>query len=289
MGENSKIEWTHHTFNPWRGCTKVSPGCANCYAETLSGRNHAVLGEWGKTGTRVIASEAMWREPVKWNKEAAAAGERRRVFCASLADVFEGPDTMPESALPAVVSARARLMHMIEATPLLDWLLLTKRPENVMRLLPDGFKFPANIWIGTSVENQEMAEKRIPELLKVPARVRFLSMEPLLGPVGPSLVHRKCYQCEKPSEYLGWNILGYNFHKSAVYCNNCGYFMDTLGTIDWVIVGGESGPKARPINADWVRSIRDRCKRAEVPFFMKQMDKKTPIPDDLMIREFPTP
>src|SRR5262245_49606753 len=119
--ENSKIQWTDHTFNVWRGCEKVSPGCAHCYAETMSRRNPAVLGEWGKHGTRVIASEAMWREPLKWDRQARAAGVRKRVFCASLADVFEDR--------PELVAPRERLFRLIEDTPNLDWQLLTKRPE----------------------------------------------------------------------------------------------------------------------------------------------------------------
>lgn len=133
MAENSKIEWTTHTFNPWRGCTKVSEGCRNCYAETMSGRNPKVLGVWGPSGTRVVASEAMWREPLKWNADAAKRGVHARVFCASLADVFEGPETMPADAWPKVRAARVRLFHLMNATPHLDWLLLTKRPENVRR------------------------------------------------------------------------------------------------------------------------------------------------------------
>ncbi len=120
MGANSKIEWTHHTFNHVRGCTKVSEGCKHCYAETLSKRNPKVLGMWGPQGTRVMASEAMWRQPLKWNEEARAAGERRRVFCASLADVFEGPETCSKEAYRVIRSARVRLFELIINTPHLD-------------------------------------------------------------------------------------------------------------------------------------------------------------------------
>ncbi len=127
MGEGSKIQWTHHTFNPWRGCTHVSPGCEHCYAEALSKRNPAQLGTWGAGGTRVVASEAYWKQPERWNRAAEAAGERHRVFCASLADVFEDR--------PELVEPRERLWRLIVATPHLDWLLLTKRPENIARLL----------------------------------------------------------------------------------------------------------------------------------------------------------
>lgn len=137
MAENSKIEWTHHTFNPWRGCTKVSEGCKFCYAETMSGRNPGTLGIWGPRGTRVVAAESYWRQPLKWDKAAEAAGEQHRVFCASLADVFEGPESMPASEWPKVQAARAQLFGFIEATPHLDWLLLTKRPQNIARFSPN--------------------------------------------------------------------------------------------------------------------------------------------------------
>ena len=187
MGKNTKIEWATHTFNCWRGCTKVSEGCRNCYAESWSKRNLKVLGEWGPNGTRVIASEAMWREPRKWDRAAKEAGERHRVFCASMADVFEGSETMPKESWPQVRNARVRLFHLISETPNLDWLLLTKRPQNVMRFCHEerswSESMPPNCWIGTSVEDQETADARIPHLLEIPARVRFLSMEPLLGEV----------------------------------------------------------------------------------------------------------
>lgn len=180
-------------FNPWRGCTKVSRGCANCYAEAGSKRNPAVLGVWGDAGTRVIASESYWRLPLKWDRQAAKAGERRRVFCASLADVFEDR--------PELVSPRQRLFRLIGDTPYLDWLLLTKRPENVLRMTHDewcppvpghvsqnagdghSWKWPSNVWLGVSVEDQQRADERIPILLQTPAAVRFLSCEPLLGPL----------------------------------------------------------------------------------------------------------
>lgn len=245
MGAESKIEWTHHTFNPWRGCTKVSAGCKNCYAETMSGRNPAVLGVWGPRGTRVVAAESYWRQPLKWNAAAAAAGERHRVFCASLADVFEGPETMPESEWPKVVAARARLFDLISDTPNLDWLLLTKRPQNIMQMLIDagrGFQdLPPWVWIGTSVEDQAAADERIPHLLRVPARVRFLSCEPLLGPV----------------DLAPWLWFGVADPAPS-------------GDIHWVIVGGESGAGARPMHPEWARSLRDQCQAAGVSYFFKQ-------------------
>lgn len=227
MGRDSKIEWTHHTFNPWWGCTKVSAGCEHCYAETLATRFGVA---WGPKGVRRIASEATWREPLRWNRAASAAGERHRVFCASMADVFEDRHEL--------IVPRTRLFGLIEATPSLDWLLLTKRPEETERRLAarysDGsvwFGVPANIWLGASTENQKTLDERLPALLAAPFGVKFLSCEPLLGPI-------------------------------------------TLPTYtdppDWVIVGGESGPGARPMHPDWVRSIRDQCLDMGVSFFFKQ-------------------
>jgi protein gp37 len=274
VGKNSGIEWTHHTYNPWRGCTKVSEGCKFCYAETLSKRNHKVLGEWGPKGARVIASDSMWNEPVKWNREAEAAGERRRVFCASLADVFEGYDTMPEAAGPSVTGARMRLWRLIEATPALDWLLLTKRPENISKRVPPDWMvcgFPANVWIGTSVENQATADKRIPHLLNVPAKVRFLSCEPLLEGVNLPEEIGFCLACSKTvfdvddCPFCGDRRIRY----SNSYCLN--------ESIHWVIAGGESGSQARPMHPSWARGLRDQCVEAKIPFFFKQWGEYAPI------------
>lgn len=306
MAADSKIEWTTHTFNPWRGCTKVSAGCANCYAETLSGRNPKTLGVWGPNGTRVVASESMWREPVRWNRDAAKAGTRPRVFCASLADVFEDwADLMsasdgavmhvcsecgawrtmeqmchgPNAHMPLTMTdVRRRLFALIDATPSLDWLLLTKRPENIARMMPeDSFNacvtgdcphdnrsncrpFRPNLWLGVSVENQQAADERIPHLLKVPAAVRFLSCEPLLGPVDlrQIVLRRDGERGNELSKCLGDWVSPLT-----------GAFTDSP-RIHWVIVGGESGPGARPLHPDWVRSLRDQCQAAGVPFFFKQ-------------------
>jgi protein gp37 len=244
--KNSKIEWTDHTFNPWRGCTKVSPGCKNCYAESLAKRFPETLGEWGDDGTRIIASEAQWKEPLKWNRAAELSGKRARVFCASMADVFEDR--------PELVEPRARFFSLIFDTPHLEWLILTKRPENIMRLHPfpklrDAYNW--NIMWGTSVENQEQADVRIPELLKIPGR-RFLSCEPLLGPVDLTKIYN-------PGGMMAFGRFN---------CLNFG--------INWVIVGGESGPKARPMHPDWVRAIRDQCQTTGVPFFFKQWGEYRP-------------
>lgn len=259
--ENTKIEWAHHTFNPWIGCSKVSPGCANCYAENLMDKRFNKA-KWGPNGSRVKTSFPIWKQPLKWNAEAEKLGIRYRVFCASLADVFEDYYKQLEMHL-----WRAELFRLIHATPHLDWLLLTKRPGNIMSLLNVSISLvstqktvnepllawliswskgtpPPNVWLGTSVENQEQADKRIPKLLQVPAKVHFLSMEPLLGPV--------------------------DLTQSVKLAT------DNYEVPDWVIVGGESGPGARPMHPNWVRSLRKQCAAAAVPFFFKQWGDWTP-------------
>ncbi len=271
MSENSKIEWTDHTFNPWIGCTKVSPGCKHCYAEVLMTRKPRWADTWGPQGTRIRTSETYWKQPLSWNRKAEKEGRRYKVFCGSLCDVFEIKDDQPE-----LYVWRGNLFGLIDQTPHLDWLLLTKRPENISHFYDDCH----NVWLGTSVENQEQADKRIPELLKVPAVVRFLSVEPMLGPVdlwrfgdpemgfAPKYDHRGTYDFYRA---LGWPPGSTEIEAG----------------INWVIVGGESGPNARPMHPDWPRTIRDQCASAGVPFFMKQMTSKGPIPDDLFVREFP--
>lgn len=239
MGENTKIEWAHHTFNPWLGCQKVSSACDHCYAESWSkrtGQAHLWNGERRRT------TPANWQQPIKWNREAEAGGIRFRVFCASLADVFD-------NKVP--VRWRDDLWHRIEQTPNLDWLVLTKRPQNITKMLPNveaGHKpWGAgwdNVWLGTTAENQEEADRRIPHLLAVPAAKRFLSVEPLLGhlDVRPYLPNKL------------WNDLP-SWKQPE---------------IDWVIVGGESGPGARPMHPGWARSLRDQCQAAGIPYLFKQ-------------------
>lgn len=249
MGKNSAIEWTDHTFNPWIGCTKVSAGCANCYAEAMMDKRLGRV-QWGVNGTRERTSAANWRQPIKWDREAAEAGARRRVFCASLADVFEDR--------PELVAWRADLFALIVTTPHLDWLLLTKRPENVIDMAlgqAPNAKIPDNVWLGVSVENQEQADRRIPLLLLIPARVRFLSMEPMLGPV--DLVEAGAL----------W---------TSVQDNSIVKTTPAWRLINWVIVGGESGHNARPMHPDWSRSIRDQCQAAGVPFFFKRWGQYSP-------------
>ena len=221
MGAGSKIEWTHHTFNPWWGCQRVSPGCENCYAEAWAKRTGKDV--WGPTAERRLFGDKHWAEPMKWDREALAAGERRRVFCASMADVFEDRRDLDDQ--------RIKLWKLISATPSLDWLLLTKRPENLSRFVPWLDRPWPNVWLGTTVEDRKRVAERIATLRRMPAAVHFLSIEPLLEDIGQ---------------------------------------LDLNG-IDWVIVGGESGPDARPFDIGWARSIQEQCRRAGVAFFMKQM------------------
>lgn len=229
MGANSKIEWTHHTFNPWWGCVRISPACKHCYAETWAKRVGANE-LWGKGAPRRFFTDAHWREPLKWNKEAAKSAERRRVFCASMADVFEDRADLNET--------RERLWALIEATPHLDWLLLTKRIRHVRKLVPWSGKWPRNIWLGTSTENQLWLEKRIGHLLEHDVVVRFVSAEPLLGHI---------------------NLQPYLQTPGS-----------SISGINWVIAGGESGPESRSMNPAWPESLRDQCREANVPFHFKQ-------------------
>ncbi len=268
MAENTAIEWTDHTFNPWEGCQKVGPGCDHCYAETRNAR-YAPKGvegapNWGPGAPRRRTSISNWNKPLRWQREAAAFyekhGRRQRVFCASLADVFDNA-VDPQW--------RADLFALIKATPDLDWLLLTKRIGNVANMLPVPFGFAAhypNVWLGATIVNQKEAERDIPKLAAIDATVRFLSMEPLLGMVDleSSLFYQPC-----PNSLDGLQM----DPSTGMYecCSRCDFtgIGDELA-IHWVIVGGESGPGARPMHPDWARSLRDQCERAGVVFLFKQ-------------------
>lgn len=221
MGETTAIAWTDHTFNPWIGCSKVCPECAHCYAEGY-GQRFGVA--WGERGNRRRTSPSNWHQPLRWHRAAVRDGVRRRVFCASLADVFEDrADLTPW---------RRDLFYLIGECHGLDWLLLTKRPEDVHRLGPAWHEWPRNAWLGTSAGTQATLDRAMPELLDTPGPpVTFLSAEPLLEPL-------------------------------------C---LDAYLDVDWVIVGGESGPQARPCSVEWVRSIVRQCKSAGVPVFVKQL------------------
>jgi protein gp37 len=289
MGTVTTIQWTDHTFNPWRGCTKISKGCENCYAEAGSKRNPSVLGVWGPQGTRVLAAPAQWREVLRWNREAELAGKPAKVFCASLADVFEGwsgqmtdaqgkpiwrtgPDyearELGDPRWPFLLrDARARLRILIEETPWLTWQVLTKRPENMQfPFVPGAWAFnrwPSNVWAMTSVEDQPNADRRIPELLKVPARVRGLSVEPLLGRIDLRGWCRKCQRyCRNGERRQGGNR-----------CDGCEQVLQVPPDIHWVIIGGESGGHARECWVEWVRNLVVQCKEAGVAVFVKQLGK----------------
>lgn len=262
--ENSKIEWTDHTFNPWIGCTRVSPGCVHCYAETLMADRYKKV-KWGPQGQRVRTSADYWKQPLKWNREAAAEGVRRRVFCASLADVFE----VKADQYDDMESWRRALFSLIDMTPHLDWLILTKRPDVARVMVPAKWLqgWPVNVWIGTSVENQEYADKRIPALLQIPAAVRFLSVEPMLGPVDLTCIMDRI-GLDPDGGYLN-ALQGFTFDGDGEYSRR-------IGRVSWVIVGGESGHSARPLHPDWARSIRDQCQEAGVPFLLKQWGEWIP-------------
>lgn len=229
MGKNSAIEWTHHTFNPWWGCTKVSQACKLCYAEVWARRTGGHF--WGPRAPRRFFGDNHWKEPLSWNDEAAATGQRLRVFCASMADVFEYRAELHPW--------REKLWSLIERTTNLDWLLLTKRPQRIAYQSQWGRRWPANVWLGTTVENQKTADERIPYLLDNCAPVRFLSCEPLVAPIDVS-------------HYL-----------------NAG--------VEWVIAGGESGGKSRPSHPGWFRDLRDQCMDANVPFLFKQWGNWSPL------------
>jgi protein gp37 len=221
MGADAKIQWTHHTFNPWWGCTKVSPGCNNCYAEAF---DHRLGGKhWGKGAERRVFGEKHWSEPRKWDRAAREVGERHRVFCASMADWADAE--APEGQ-------RERLWALIRETPNLDWLLLTKRHARIRACLPPdwGGGYP-NVWLGVSVDDKAHGLPRIDVLRAVPARVRFLSVEPLLEGLGQ---------------------------------------IDLSG-IHWVIIGGESGHGARAFHLSWARSIIQHARAAGTAIFMKQL------------------
>jgi protein gp37 len=295
MSERSEISWTDSTFNPWIGCTKVSPGCANCYAETLMDTRYGRV-KWGKGNPRERTSEANWKNPLQWNRQSFSECQscgwrgpdakisscpnpscqatelpfpaRQRVFCASLSDWLD--DEVPIEWL-------VDLLNLIFQTRHLDWLLLTKRPQNWGKRLHEALRaakdpglvfegwlsqwldgdYPGNVWIGTTTEDQTRADERIPELLKIPARVRFLSCEPLLGPIDLS------YTCFNGSDSFG-----------------------SMPGIHWVITGGESGQGARPMNPEWVRSIRDQCAAAGVSHHFKQWGEFAPR-HDMQARDLP--
>lgn len=292
MSTQSKIEWTHHTFNPWWGCDKVSPGCKNCYAEALAKRFGQSV--WGRASPRRFFGDKHWREPLRWDSAAARSGERHLVFCASMADAFERHAVAEVNA--RLNGERARLYSLIEETKNLVWLLLTKRPENIMEMAPERWRrsgAPANVWLGCTAENQELANKRIPELMRVAAAlrvaVRFVSYEPALGPVDFTRL--------AAGEMKVLDAL-----RAGSWSDRWGFVNHSdLRAIDWVIVGGESGSRARPFDIQWARDTVAACKAAGVPVFVKQLGSNPDVcrlrhrkgadtaewPEDLRVREWP--
>jgi protein gp37 len=279
MSETTGISWTDATFNPWWGCTKVSPACDPCYAERDAKRFAPGRVLWGVGSERRRFEDKHWNEPLRWARTLPAKlGRRPRVFCASMADWLD-KDAAPYD--------QARLLDTIRLTPELDWLLLTKRIGNWRQLIEraldvrkgrddhgrhhavewtkawlDG-KPPANVWLGSTVVNQEEADRDIPKLLAVPARVRFLSIEPMLGPIDLSSIK------------VGG---GHGLHEfdPIITGNPLRRASRDDPHVHWVIAGGESGPHARPMHPDWLRSLRDQCAAAGVPFHFKQWGEHSP-------------
>lgn len=251
MGETTGIAWTDHTWNPWMGCQKISPGCANCYAEALV-TTRMRLPVWGPSSTteRKRTSAATWKNLGTWDRAAGRDGVRRKVFVSSLADVFEDH--------PALAPWRAEALDLLANVKHMDVQLLTKRPQNILSMVPSAWlvRWPRHVWVGTTVEDQKRAEERIPALLRVPAAVRFLSCEPLLEAV--DLTNGVSNRWSAPTRYVDgvpveWTDPGPGFVP-----------------VDWVIVGGESGTGARPFRVSWARSIVRQCADASVPVFVKQ-------------------
>ncbi len=262
MGKTTGISWTDASWNPWQGCTKVSPGCKNCYMYRDKTR-------YGQDPMTVVRSKpATFNAPLKWNLP-----ERSRIFVCSWSDFFhEDADDW-----------RYEAWDIIEKLPQYDFLIPTKRIERFGIIEADGFIFPKNVWLGVSVENQEMADKRIPLLLKIPAPIRWLSIEPMLGRI--DLRHIQ-------SDYVLFDVLGKN--RFDYGGNGFGCAAPMRDGIDWVVFGGESGSGCRPCDTDWIRYGLEQCRVARVPAFVKQLggwpDTRSmleDLPEDLRIRQFP--
>lgn len=233
--KKTSIEWCDHTFNPWWGCTKIGPACTNCYAEGIANRFADNI--WGPRAQRRFFGETRWEEPRRWERAAKKKGIRARVFCASMADVFE--IHRDETVNGYLDATRGRLWSLIEKTPSLDWLLLTKRPDNIVALVPNAWiarRFPRNVWLGVSFGTQDLAEERLDSLARFDVTIKFASYEPALEQVDLLRGGR-------------------------------------LAKLDWLIMGAESGRSARPMHPDWARAMRDQCAVEDVPFFLKQFAK----------------
>lgn len=250
MGKDTKIQWANHTFSPWWGCSKCSPACEHCYAERLASRFGV---KWGPTDPRKVFDDRHWDEPLRWDRSAARKGVRRRVFLMSMGDIFENRiDLVPH---------RGRAWDLVAKTKNLDWMLLTKRPENIEELSPKG-GLPENVWLGVTAESQEWLDLRVAQIRNVKASVKWVSVEPMLGPISP----------------------------------------ESLDDISLVVVGGETGPWARPSSLDDMTKLVEGCKKRGVAVFVKQMgcalakslglkDQKGADPEEwpesLRVRQFP--
>ncbi|MBN8479498.1 MAG: phage Gp37/Gp68 family protein [Burkholderiales bacterium] len=317
MAERSNIEWCDSTFNPWVGCTKISPACDHCYAEALMDTRMG-RAKWGAGQPRARTSTANWQNPLRWDRadfrccdvcgwrgeidarrsivcpacmhDDSLEPARRRVFCASLADVFDN-----EVPIEWLVD----LVDLIRRTPNIDWLLLTKRIGNVLPRLhgavgaldrgyrsgeatgdlcdwidywTGGGAVPRNVWLGATICNQAEADRDIPKLLATPAEKRFLSIEPMLGPIDLTSVRRFSGMCEYIDALRGscWTDQAGLINPDPAWSKPGMLFSDGARGIDWIIAGGESGPHARPSHPAWFRSLRDQCAAADVPFLFKQ-------------------
>lgn len=294
MGENTKIEYADDTFSPWHGCCHVSAGCVHCFAET----SHIRWGQpelWRRHGPRRVVSDRQWAQPAKWNAAAQRAGKVRLVLCGTECDVFEDH--------PAVGESRLRLFQLIEQTRWLAWMLFTKRPENMNPMTAEvwGTSWPDNAWAITSVEDQPNADVRVTQLLNVTgAPVKGLSVEPLIGPVDLSMCDWTPPGAEgfpgvhNPLTGEWWPAVGNAAEEYACRVTD-------HPRLDWVIVGGESGGGARPMDLAWARAVVRQCRDAGVPVYVKQLGAVGGRqyhaglkggdwgnwPEDLMVRELP--
>ncbi len=254
MALNSGISWTDHSWNPWQGCRKVSPGCLHCYMYRDKHR-------FGHDPETVVRSKpATFAAPLKWKEPA-------KVFVCSWSDFFiEDADAWRDEA-----------WEIMRRTPHLTYMLLTKRAENIKDRLPPDWPMK-NVWLGVTAENQETANKRIPLLLDIPAVCRFVSVEPMISPVSLSAWMWESY------EYRD-RLNGYLSGDDGDVCvvSSC----RPSGKIGWIICGGESGPEARAMSTEWALDLKRQCTRTRTPFFMKQMSGKAPIPDFLQGQKFP--
>jgi protein gp37 len=292
VSDNSAIEWTDATWNPVTGCTKVSRGCDHCYAETFAERWRGVAGHHFENGFDVTLRPERLDQPLRWKKP-------RRVFVNSMSDLFH--EAVPDEF---IVTVFARMWWSPQHT----FQVLTKRHGRMRSLVPrieerlremehdldlldapTPLRWPLpNVWLGVSVEDQKRADLRIPALLDTPAAVRFLSCEPLLGPI--SLRGLQTFECSVCCRSGLWNngrSIAAGDEVNEYWCQVCGAEVPIEGCtpgIGWVIAGGESGPGARPMHPAWARSLRDLCEAAAVPFFLKQLGEYSPylpmIPDD---------